>query len=100
MDVRASVAVWQPGGRGSVTRFCREYQVSRSWFYVLRGRLAAEGLAALQPRPRGPARSPVVPVEVEELAVRLRKELTDAGWDNGPITVRDKMIKLGIAAPS
>jgi putative transposase len=41
-----------------------------------------------------------VPIEVEEIAVRIRKQLADDGWDHGPITVRYSMVQLGIAAPS
>jgi putative transposase len=41
-----------------------------------------------------------VPLEVEEIAVRIRKQLADDGWDHGPITVRHSMLQLGIAAPS
>jgi putative transposase len=41
-----------------------------------------------------------VPLEIEEIAVRLRKELAEDGCDHGPITVRDRLLKLGVAAPS
>src|SRR3712207_7471453 len=83
MDVRAQVVQWpQDAPRGAVSRFVREQQVSRSWFYEVRRRVVEEGtLAALQPRPRVP-RTPrhrqAVPVEVEEIAVLLRKQLHDA----------------------
>jgi transposase InsO family protein len=87
-----------------VSRFVREHQVSRSWFYEVRRRVVEEGeLAALQPRPRQP-RTPrhaqAVPVEVEEIAVLIRKQLHDAGWDCGPVTVRHELQARGIAAPA
>jgi transposase InsO family protein len=37
---------------------------------------------------------------IEELAVEIRKKLADEGWDHGPITVRQKLLDRGIAAPS
>jgi putative transposase len=102
MDIAVQVATWPADApRGAVTRFCREYEVSRSWFYQVRARVAAEGIDGLQRRPRSPGRSRLaVPVEIEEIAVRLRKQLAEDGCDHGPITVRDRLLKLGIAAPS
>jgi transposase InsO family protein len=105
MDVRAQVVQWpQDAPRGAVSRFVREHEVSRSWFYEVRRRVVEEGaLAALQPRPRrvGSAR-PVgaVPVAVEEIAVLIRKQLHDDGWDCGPVTVRHELQRRGIKAPA
>ena len=39
-------------------------------------------------------------VELEELAVRIRKELAETGWDHGPVTVRHHIAALGLAAPA
>jgi putative transposase len=102
MNVAMLVVDWPADApRGAVTRFCRDHQVSRSWFYELRARLAVEGLDGLQPRCRAPVRSPLaVPVEVEEVAVRLRKQLAGDGCGCGPISVRDEMLKLGVCPPS
>jgi putative transposase len=102
MDVAVQVATWPADApRGAVTRFCREYEVSRSWFYQVRGRVRAEGVQGLERRPRPPGRSPLaVPIEIEEIAVRLRKELAEDGCDHGPVTVQDRLLKLGISAPS
>src|SRR3712207_8578214 len=105
MDVRARVVQWpRDAPRGAVSRFVREHQVSRSWFYEVRRRVVEEGeLAALQPRPRQP-RAPraaqAVSVEVEEIAVLIRKQLHDAGWDCGPLTVRHELQRRGIKAPA
>lgn len=104
MDVRAlAVAFEQNAPRGAVTRFCREHGVSRSWFYEIRARAKTDGrLAALSPRRRDPSRrSPLaIPIAVEEAAVLLRKELADAGWDHGPVTVRHHLGRLGLATPA
>jgi putative transposase len=104
MDVRSMVVSWPDGApRGAVRRFCREHGVSTSWFYEVRARAKSEpALSALQPRPRSvrhPHPQAVTPV-IEELAVRIRKELADAGWDHGPVTVRDRLLKLGLDAPA
>jgi putative transposase len=104
VDVRAMVVAW-PGDapRGAVSRFCREHEVSRSWFYEVRARVReTDSLTAMRPRPRrlaGRARQ-AIPLEVEELAVRIRKELADAGWDHGPVTVAHRLGELGIGAPA
>jgi putative transposase len=84
-----------------VTRFCREVGISRSRFYEIRALAKQAGAEeAMVQRRRPVARSPLaIPVEVEELAVRLRKELADAGWDHGPISVRYRLQQMGIAAP-
>jgi transposase InsO family protein len=105
MDVRTRVVQWpQDAPRGAVSRFLRENGVSRSWFYEVRRRAVEEGaLAALQPRRRELAttrHSQAVPVEVEEIAVLIRKQLHDAGWDCGPVTVRHELQQRGINAPA
>jgi transposase InsO family protein len=41
-----------------------------------------------------------VSVLIEDLAVKVRKELAEDGWDHGPITVRDRLLDLGVASPS
>ena len=84
MDVRSLVVTWsEDAPRGAVARFVEEHGVSRAWFYEVRDRARSEGaLAAMQPRSRssGVRHPQAIPVEVEELAVRIRKELADAGW--------------------
>lgn len=98
MDVRMAIVTWPVGApRGAVSRFCREHGVSRSRFYEIRARSVAQGpVAALTRAPRTPwPPSPGV-VAVEEVAVRVRKELAEDGWDCGPISVRAKMVTLGI----
>jgi len=98
MDVRMAIVTWPVDApRGAVSRFCREQGVSRSRFYELRARAVAEGpVAALTRVPR--AARPPAPgvVAMEEVAVRVRKELAEDGWDCGPISVRFRMLQLGI----
>lgn len=104
MDVRSMVIAWpKDAPRGAVARFCRENEISRSRFYEIRARAESESvLSALQPRaPQRAARhSQAVDVEIEELAVRIRKELAQAGWDHGPLTVRHQIAALGLVAPA
>jgi transposase InsO family protein len=104
VDVRLLVVNWPSDAlRGEVTRFCARHAVSRSWFYELRGRaVREEALSALQPRPREPrARHPqAIALEIEELAVRIRKELADQGLDHGPVTVRFHLLQSGVPAPA
>lgn len=104
MDLRLVVASWpEDAPRGAVTRFCTEHGVSRSWFHKVRAR-AREGdgtIASTLPRSRAPIRRPsATPAAVEDLALRIRKELAEDGWDNGPISVRERMLAMGVAAPS
>jgi transposase InsO family protein len=102
MDVRAIVVAWPDDApRGAVSRFCADNHVSRAWFYAVLARARQEGaVAAMAPVERTSARSSqAIPVEVEELAVRIRKELADTGWDHGPVTVRHKLGELGINPP-
>ena len=103
VDLRMIVATWpQDAPRGAVTRFCRQHGVSTSWFYEVRARARQDGpLAAVSPRSRRPTSSPrTVRAELEDLAVRIRKELADQGLDCGPINVRARMLELGISTPS
>ncbi|MGH8879573.1 MAG: integrase core domain-containing protein [Stackebrandtia sp.] len=103
MDVRSLVAVWpEDAPRGAVTAFCGQYRVSQSWFYEVRGRVRAEGAgAALLPRSTAPRTSPAAIVsDLADLAVKIRRELADDGADCGPISVRHRMLQMGLAAPS
>lgn len=104
VDVRAAVVAWpEDAPRGAVTRFCRENQVSRSWFYEVRQRAISEQvIAALRPRPRtqqGRHRL-AVPEAIEDLAVQIRKDLDDQGLDHGPVTVRWHLQQAGLKAPA
>lgn len=103
MAVRVLVATWpEDVPRGAVTAFCAEHGVSRAWFYKVRKRALEGGaLAATQPARPVPKTSPnKISAAVEELAVRVRKELAEEGWDCGPISVHDRLVRLGLPAPS
>jgi len=84
-----SVVIAVAEGRSvNVARVCREASVSRATFYRLLDRYREEGLDGLEPRSRRPHTSPnQTGVEIEEMIVRLRKELAEAGLDHGAITI-------------
>lgn len=96
------IATWPADApRGAVARFCRQHGISRSRFYELRA-LARERGAFDAVAPVVPARlrpDLATPSAVEALAVRLRKELAQDGWDAGPISVRQAMIRAGLTDP-
>lgn len=104
MDVRAIVVTWpEHAPRGAVKRFCDEHGVSRSWFYDIRALVEdTDPVTAMHHRPRQRrARSPqAIPLAVEDLAVRVRKDLADQGLDHGPVTVRHHLIAMGVQAPA
>lgn len=104
MDVRMLVVTWPADApRGAVGAFCREHGVSRAWFYKVRQRVVDDGaVLAMQRRRPVPLRSPSrVAPQLQELAVLTRKELADQGWDCGPISVHDALVRLGVSpAPS
>lgn len=96
VDVRMLIATWpERVPRGTVTAFCRRHRISRSQFYEIRARAAAEGsLAAAVPRRARTRPDLATPAAVEALALRIRRELADDGWDNGPVTVRAHLLEL------
>lgn len=103
MVVRMLVATWpQDAPRGAVTAFCAEHGVSRAWFYKIRALANDQGpvRATQRARPVPGSNPSKIAVEVEELAVRIRKELAEQGWDCGPISVHDRMVALNLPAPS
>jgi transposase InsO family protein len=87
MDVRMATAL--AAGVGNVAQFCREQQISRQTFYKWRARVAVEGVDGLQELSRRPHRCPgATPQDVEDLVVRVRKELAEDGADHGPWPIR------------
>jgi len=74
--------------RRSVSELARSHGVSRFWIYRLLKRFGEGGLPALEPRSRRPKScSHQSSALVEAEVVRLRRELTDAGFDAGPQTI-------------
>jgi len=72
----------------SVTELARGHGVSRFWIYKLLARYREGGHPALEPRSRRPKScSHQTAPEVEDEIVRLRAELTQAGFDAGPQTI-------------
>lgn len=85
-----------------MTSFCAEQGLSRKTFYTILGRAREEGQAAvLEPRSRRPRTSPSrIGEDVKQQALGVRVALESSGLDHGPISVHDKMIAMGLAAPS
>ena len=92
----------QDAPRGLVTTFCAEHEITCKTFYAIRARAREEGqAAALEPRSRRPKTSPArLPGERKDEALAVRAALESSGLDHGPISVHDKMVSLGMQAPS
>lgn len=100
VDVRMMIVTWPAEApRGAVSAFCAQHQISRSRFYEIRA--AAVRVGPLEALALQPGRQPegTVPA-VAAAAVRIRKELAEQGWDHGPLSVRQRMLDQGLAAPS
>jgi putative transposase len=101
--IRLAIAQWPDDApRGSVTTFCAEHEITRKTFYAIRARAQSEGpAAALEPRSRRPKTSPTkLTEELKDEALKVRAALESSGLDHGPISVHDKMLSLGMQAPS
>ncbi len=73
----------------NVTKFCAEHGVSTWFFYDLRRRYRLEGASVLEPGSRAPkVVANRTSVEVEDAIVAKRKELVDAGLDEGAESIR------------
>jgi len=93
MDVKLAAAIVGTVRVGEVAAFCRENKISRETFYKWRKRFEAEGPDGLEARSRRPLSNPsATPIEVEELIVRVRKELADFGTDNGSWSIRQQLL--------
>src|SRR6478752_4374586 len=102
MEQRMAVAFAACGdGPVNVTAFCAEHGISRQTFYVYRRRFQAEGLQGLLPRSRRPARMPSRTTPAMAVSVvAVHDELAGQGWDAGARSVRDRMLRRGLPAPS
>jgi transposase InsO family protein len=93
MDVKLAAGVAGTVRNGEVAQFCRDQGICRQTFYKWKARYQADGFDGLQERSRRPLSSPMqTPVEIEELVVRIRKELDDFGSDNGPWSIRQQLL--------
>ena len=82
MDIRMAAAL--AGQVENVAEFCRQERVSRQTFYKYRRRFREEGIDGLQDRSRRPLTSPgQTSAEMEDIVVRRRKQLIEAGADHG-----------------
>lgn len=97
MDVRLAIARWPDDApRGAVTRFCAAYGISRSRFYEIRSQTAGKPISeVLAPRPRRSRPDRGIGAAAAAAALRIRKELKDKGWDNGPLSVGHELAKQG-----
>jgi transposase InsO family protein len=79
----------------SKSQVARDYGVSRFWVQQLVHRYQREGPVAYRPRSRRPHSSPhAVDADLEDLIVRLRKELAKQGLDAGAETIAAHLARL------
>lgn len=101
MSVRLAVAEIQDLKSINVAQFCRDHGIKPWWFYDLRRRFKAGGLAAIEVQSRAPHRvANRTPLEVEDTIVELRKALIDQGLDAGPATIAGHLVDRGLVSPS
>ena len=88
-------------GKQSPNQLARDYPISRSWLFELLARYRREGPSALEPRPRRRARTRnQVAQAVVNAILELRAELSAAGLDAGPETIRQHLIVRFGSAPA
>lgn len=109
MSVKAMAAAYALGSGEdrrsiNVSLVCARSGVSRAVFYKWVNRVRVEGLDGLEERSRRPLTSPrLTSAEVEERVVRLRKELADAGLDDGATTIHwhmERVTDTSVRVPS
>lgn len=92
MKAMSAVMAFVAGEAMNVSRVCRECGISPKTFYKYAARCRVEGLAGFEPRSRRPHTSPnKTPADVEDAIVKLRKELADAGYDDGAATIQSHL---------
>lgn len=85
----------------SPSRIARDHGISERWVFKLLRRFKEGGYAALEPRSRRPnSCSHQVDAKIQDLVVKLRCELTAAGYDAGPQTIRHHLSALVAEPPS
>lgn len=83
-EFAALVARVHDGERVNVRAECALLGVTTKTFYKYSARFAVEGVGGFYPRSRRPLTSPArVIADVEDVLIRVRKELDDDGWDAG-----------------
>src|SRR5687768_10773463 len=84
-----------------IAELAAAHGVDRSWLYRLLARYRRDGPAGLEPRSRRPLTSPTrIADRHEEAIVALRKELLDAGFDAGAVTIHTHLARQGGEVPS
>ena len=84
-----------------VTEVARDYGVSRRWVITLVQRYLADGDAGLQPRSRGPLRSPTRTAdEVEDEIVAIRKDLDRHGHQAGAVSITAHLQRRHASSPA
>jgi transposase InsO family protein len=95
----AVFAAVQAGGE-SVTSVCDRLQISRKSYYKYLARFESDGLEGLQPRSRRPLRSPTeTPPPMVGLIVKARADLAVEGWDNGALSIFNRLLREGEQPP-
>lgn len=85
----------------TVTAAARRYGVSRRWVHELLRRAAEGGIDAVEPRPKRPLSNPRRTTgAASERILALRRELTGAGLDAGPVTIAWHLQREGLHPPS
>lgn len=80
------------GERFNVRAACAELGASTTTFYKYRQRFEAQGVNGLFPMSRAPSSSPSkVDDAVEDVIVRVRKEMAGDGWDAGAEQIRFRL---------
>ena len=84
----------------SIRSVASSIDMSKSWVAKEVSRFRAGGYEALIPRSTAPHRRPSqIPFEVENEIVALRKELSEEGFDAGPLTIQYHLRERHGAAP-
>jgi transposase InsO family protein len=84
-----------------IAELAAAHGVHRSWLYKRLARYRAEGEAGLEPRSRRPQRSPTrIAGDWEDEIVARRKQLRDAGFDAGAVTIQAHLARRHDEVPS
>jgi transposase InsO family protein len=84
-----------------IAELAAAHGVHRSWLYKRLARYRAEGEAGLELRSRRPHTSPARIADLwEDEIVRLRKELTENGYDGGAATIQAHLSRRHAEVPS
>lgn len=85
----------------TVTEAARHFKRSRQWIYTLLHRFDAGGPDAVQPQSKAPKTSPNrIPDELADHIVRIRRDLTSKGADNGPDSIAWVLNQQGLRVPA